>query len=290
MQMLQAAVHRNPGITVHRELVRAEAVHHMQHAGFVQIPYDPTVLVTHVPRIVDGMRRMTNGDDKSRFEKRVLFVDEAGYDHDSGLIRREERERKWFYHLYARTEEDFRALGAPVSKYQDFFTSVSILNDRAFEIATTFAQLWDATHGRSVLLSERLDTHCVVTRVLRYLPRERGQPDATVHIDRSCLTVHWWSSRAGLNVFSPDKEGHQILETQHDHVCLFPGMKFAAITKGAFGSGTPHGVRDDARDQEGVEDRFAIVSFIHCRLTPKEARWLKLHKKAFDALEQTCVM
>jgi hypothetical protein len=288
--MLQSVVQRNREISIRRELIRSDSVRALQHTGFAQIAFDPSFLVTRIPHITEGIRRMTSCDDQYRFPKRIIFSDEANFDHDSGLIRRDEREQKWFFHLYPQTTQDFRAAKAPVERYEDFFANLSSINDKAFEIATTFAELWDAVHGTTAPLLQRLDARCFVTRVLRYLPRERGMPDATVHIDRSCLTIHWWANRAGLYIFGPDKEKRTVLETQHDHVCLFPGMKFAAATKGVFGSGTPHGVVDNDRDRDGVDDRIAVVSFVHCRLTQKEASWLKLHKKAFDAVEQSCVI
>jgi hypothetical protein len=85
-------------------------------------------------------------------------------------------------------------------------------------------------------------------------------------------------------------------ESDPRHVLMFAGTKFWAVTRGAFGTGTIHGVyskrssfdaslhrdRDcmtvhwiSRSDAEG--HRLAIVTFVHCALYPEDVEWFARH-------------
>jgi hypothetical protein len=52
------------------------------------------------------------------------------------------------------------------------------------------------------------------------------------------------------------------------------------VTRGLYGSGALHGVRDKRRSlvsQQVNDQRFAIVSFVHCALTPDDVAWMNTH-------------
>jgi hypothetical protein len=110
-----------------------------------------------------------------------------------------------------------------------------------------------------------------------------------VHIDRNCVTIHWWSSRPGLYVFGPDGRKYSTNETAQDRIAMFPGKKFVGLTDCKYGLGTPHGVVDRMR-AESLEDRFAIVTFVHSALTKEQARRTKALKLTFDLLEEKSVL
>lgn len=126
-------------------------------------------------------------------------------------------------------------------------------------------------------------------RVLRYLPIEQsGLPDARVHLDRSFLTVHWLSTQRGLVLFDPQRKKHTAREDDTGTVTLFPGKKFAALTNGVHGLGTPHGVKNPNRSI--AEDRYALVAFVHLPLDDNDVVWLKENSWKMEALENECVI
>lgn len=258
--------------------------------GFVELSIEPDFLLMQMPIIKNGMRELTEGSDAPLFSDYVCSIDEMGWEHNSGLTRRTDDEQKWFFHNYECTRHDLRMRGAPVETYANFFNSLGALNARALHIAAMFARMFDDVMPRKAYADSfefKVNSGCAVTRVLRYLPRNSEKADAKVHLDRSGITVHWWSSRAGLVVFGQDLQKHRIHETAHDRICVFPGKKFAGVTNGEYGPGAPHGVIDQERSHSD-EDRFAIVTFVHPALSKAEVRTIKSMKLAFDDLEERC--
>lgn len=172
--------------------------------------------------------------------------------------------------------------------YRRFLSGCALFNERAQQIALLVARAFDACNssGRTVVgsypgsLEERIAKSKTITRLLRYEQTEGAVPDASLHRDRSCFTIHWLSSHPGLTLF--DHAGHAVSanETDPRRILVFPGTKFWGVTRGLYGSGTLHGVRDRRRTQSSQnahEQRFAIVSFVHCALTPEDVAWMEAH-------------
>ncbi|MBL8158341.1 hypothetical protein JNK62_02315 [bacterium] len=275
-----------------RETIReAGGVETFLRQGFLQIRYDPSVLAEHTPAIINDVRRMIDGEDRDAFAADIFGRDEVGWQHDSGLYRRSEREQKWFFHCFKETADRMIARAAPVDRYTDLFHAMEDLNRRSLGIATLVGTLLDEYHAANGIqvpysLEQSFIGGACVTRTLRYLERAVGKPDATAHIDRAGITVHWWGSRQGLVVIDESGTRHRILETEYDTICIFPGKKFGAITKYAYGHGTLHGVVDTARESGATDDRFAVVSFVHPTLTKEEAAQVLAHEQTCAEIEQ----
>jgi len=274
-------------------LTATSAWDHLIESGFYEREIDPRFLAGVIPDIREGLLRMTEGPDTDAFREVELLYDEMGWSHNSGLVRRSDDEQKWFFHHYGPpTHLHLQVSGAPVHRYERFFLALTKVNARAKRLAYDLARELDRRHTcPGGPLSPRIEKNHCVTRVLRYLKRDEAKaPDATVHLDRNCITVHWYSSHPGLRIFGPDGQAHTARETAMDRIVFFTGKKFAAATRGEFGLGTPHGVKDDARHARTNDDRLALVSFVHCGLHEHDAAWLKGAKGSMDALEMSCVM
>jgi len=257
--------------------------------GFAEIPIDPNRIDTVIKSIIEGMRRMTDSEaDQKRFAASVIGRDEMGWDRGAGLWRRAKDESKFFYHLHGDQPNKDALSGIP--EYESFFEGCDLLNTYAHQLVIRVAEMFDM-HDRKngtaypSSLAEKFRNGTVVTRVLRYLERSERSVDAAIHLDRSGMTVHWYSSHPGLAII--DNRGHpqRIRETALDTIALFPGKKFAATTRGVYGPGTLHGVRAERND--GVRaDRFAVVTFVHPRLDPEDVIFLKEKKDAYERYER----
>lgn len=261
--------------------------------GYAESTIDSRFLAKEVPILCAGITQMTDTKDRERFNSVVLTVDEMGWEHNSGLVRRSDDEQKWFFHFYgSATEQHLRAAGAPVDDYAAFFASLHRMNAAAKARALDLARIYDARFPcPSGPLAPRIERSLCLTRILRYLHRgHSADNDATVHLDRNAITVHWVSTKPGLVIFDPLGEKHRAAELAHDRIAVFTGKKFAAATRGEHGFGTPHGVKDLERHTRFGEDRFAIITFVHLALSDGDVQWLKSHKAEMDALEQSCVI
>jgi hypothetical protein len=188
-----------------------------------------------------------------------------------------------------------------IRDYHRFLSSCALFNERAYQIALSVARAFDAVNsrGRSVhgsypgSLEERIAKSKTITRLLRYEQVLGTAPDASLHRDRSCLTIHWLSSHPGLTLFDRFGQAIRVNETDPRRILVFPGTKFWGVTRGLYGSGTLHGVRDkrcsSPMPQGANEERFAIVSFVHCALTPDDVAWMDahLHELAIDRTRYT---
>jgi hypothetical protein len=162
---------------------------------------------------------------------------------------------------------------------------IALLVARAFD--TCNAPSHDIPGRYPGSLEERIANSKTITRLLRYEQAVSTAPDASLHRDRSCFTIHWLSSHPGLILFDRFGQAIRVNETDPRCILVFPGTKFWGVTRGLYGSGTLHGVRDkrcSSPPQSANEERFAIVSFVHCALTPPDVAWMDahLHELAID--------
>lgn len=273
---------------------QAGGIEHLLEHGYVQIDYNPAFLSERAPIIVEGLARMIK-DHALDFQSDIIGHDEAGWKHDSGLWRRNEREEKWFFHVFAQTRERMQKRGAPVEKYELMFKALEDLNRRALLHAQLLGKMYDEYHeSRGIVISHSLarafDNGYAVSRALRYLMRAIGRPDATTHFDRSGFTTHWWGSRQGLIVIDRSGRKLRIDETAFDRILLFPGKKFGAVTNYHYGPGTLHGVVDTARDSGESSDRYALPTFVHPTLTKREAQHMLAYEDDCKRMEDAAAL
>lgn len=263
--------------------------------GFAEMDVDASILAEHIPVIRRGMRDMTNDASVHPvFAEQVLGEDEMGWKQEAGLIERNDKERKFFFHYQSPPVKWPFPDHTCFKRFAPFLESCSVLTARARAIAHDVAQTLD-THlqrtGHSYNLAEALRGSRAVTRVLRYLPLEgarAGNADAYAHMDRAFLTIHWWASVEGLLIFDEHGACHRIAETAWDRVAVFPGKKFFGLTRGMCSMKGIHGVRDSRVTRN--EDRIAIVTFVHANLTPEAVALMHASKDAFKDAEMRCVL
>lgn len=263
--------------------------------GFAEMDVDASILAEHIPAIRRGMRDMTNDASVHPiFAEQVLGVDEMGWKQEAGLIERNDKERKFFFH-YQSPHAEWPFPDHTCSKrFAPFLESCGVLTARARAIAHDVAHMLDTqlhTAGRTYNLAQALHGSRAVTRVLRYLPLggdRAGNADAYAHMDRAFLTIHWWASVEGLLIFDEDGVGYRIAETAWDRVAVFPGKKFFGLTQGTCGMKGIHGVRDSREKRD--EDRFAIVTFVHANLTPEAVTLIHASRDTFKDAEMHCAL
>jgi hypothetical protein len=172
--------------------------------------------------------------------------------------------------------------------YKSFLSGCALFNEMAQNIALRVARAFDACNAPSYAnrvcypgsLEERITKSKTITRLLRYEHAAGAAPDASLHRDRSCFTIHWLSSHPGLILFDRFEQSIRVNETDPRRILIFPGTKFWGATRGLHGSGTLHGVRDPRRSlgsQQVNEQRFAVVSFVHCALSIDDVAWMDAH-------------
>ncbi len=269
---------------------------HIVTRGFVEFSIDPDFLQSTVPSIIEGMVRMTtNPHHIDEFKVKILGTDEAGWPQDSGLVKRSDDEKKWFFHYCGDTTyTHLERSGAPVYYYDTFFSALEKVNKQARLFALQFARQYDEVRaGTTPKLAPRVKNAYCLTRVLRYLKRDEVEKnDANIHLDLSFMTVHWISTQPGLVLFGPDGNQYRTQETAYDSVALFPGKKCAAVMRGEHGLGTYgtfHGVKNPLR-HVAKEDRFALVSFVHIPLSDEEAMWLQAADVAMKRAKQPLII
>lgn len=262
--------------------------------GFAEMDIDASILAQHMPVIKNGMRDMT--DDTSVhdvFTEQILGQDEMGWNQEAGLIRRDDKERKFFFHYQSPPAEWPFPDEKCIKRFSPFLESSAVLTARARSLVRQVASALD-THPHCTSrhnLAATLDGARAVTRILRYLPLEgerMGNADAYAHLDRAFMTVHWWASVEGLMMFDREGVGHRIAETAWDRIAIFPGKKFFGLTHGMFGMSGIHGVRDSR--SERTDDRIAIVTFVHANLTPKAVDLMTSSRQAFKDAEERCAL
>ncbi len=102
--------------------VTGNAWNHIFSQGFIELPIDPAFLNGVVPTIMEGMTRMTTNPSYAELFKLVILgTDEVGWGQDSGLIRRSDDEKKWFFHYCGDiTYSHLDASGAPCTSSTRF--------------------------------------------------------------------------------------------------------------------------------------------------------------------------
>jgi hypothetical protein len=257
-----------------------------------------------VGAIQNGYTRMIDRDsrrDKFMFSSECYPRDELGEELEFGLMRRQggakdvlsEQEiaegrstydrNKWVFHycdeLMVALKEEVQLL----SDYQAFFAACARLHQRAKAYALLTAQAFDSMpHAYPGSLEAKVRDARVYTRLLRYEYSPKSTPDAGFHRDRSAFTVHWYSSHPGLLLLDRYMNTVTGGETDPRRILLFPGLKYWIATRGHYGTGTIHGVRDIRPKQKGDVSvpRFALVSFVHATLTQEDLEFMRANKHA----------
>lgn len=227
--------------------------------------------------------------------------DELGEPYEIGLLRKKQGEQKqpdaegFFDQASGRKYNDANKdrfhysddlmLHLPQNYQSDFLAGVVSLNKVAREVADMLLialmknyQFISAIDSPETLI-DRCEQMTVTTRLIRYGAVSGLSPDAQVHRDRCTITVHHWSNQAGLRLFDKEHNVHLTTETDSTQVTVFTGEKFWAMTRGIFGTGAPHGVRDERRITGEYDEtpRFVAVSFVHIPLTEADCQWMKEH-------------
>lgn len=257
--------------------------------GFVEESISPTFLQPRITAIHAGMRLLTQDSSlASRFPWQVFASDAYGadYNQEVGFEFKDDDEKKSKFQYASGAFADVIESGR-VEALREFFRALDDLDRAAKQLALRYAQSFDSYAERHGIeygapLVEKLIGGVCVTRLLCYPPGKHTVRRAKTHVDRCFLTPHWWGSHRGLKLHSRGA-WQGVDETALDKIAIFPGEKFAACTHGAFGTyGTPHGVWCD---EDLLEDRYAVVSFVHPRANAADCAWLREHARHIKEFE-----
>lgn len=258
--------------------------------GHIELPIDPEFLGPRLGVIRAGMKKITETPElQEAFPFRVAGTDAYGdrYNMEVGLRQRNDRERKWWFQYMPKA---YLAPSPAQRKTGAFLGALHDLDKKAIEIAIALAECFDARNRRKNTsekydgsMAQRIRNGSCITRVLRYLSVDTVA-SAYPHVDRAAFTVHWGATHEGLVVFGPSGDRMRVRERSNDIVAVFPGEKFAAISRGSLGLGTPHGVK---RDREANEDRYAFVSFVHPEAVDGDVAWLLAHRSEIEERERS---
>lgn len=279
------------------------AANEIQAHGFAEMSIDASFLAQHIPVILSGMRDMTDSqENRALFPMRIVDTDEIDDDQEAGLVRRkgptsnQGKENKFFFHYHPAYEPEKGGR----KKFGEFLRSCDAINTQAKQIALAIASAIDKSHAEAGIVAPNLYNAIsqapTITRILRYLPRKDAGADAYIHLDRGVLSPHWFATHQGLILFDRNGAPHRVDETALDKIAMFISKKFAALfadikddtlCRSKYGFGVPHGVLDPRREiGMRTEDRFAVVSFVHAKLTPRAAAWLKRTAGEMEAYEK----
>lgn len=238
--------------------------------GLLEIEIDPTPLQTHIPTIVEGMRRLCNSKKAQKlFPYTVLRLDAMGWEEDAGFYSERTDETKDYFHYSP--DSQWALTDSFAREFIPFLEACDALTRYAQSHVMRLVRDIDREYG-TTFLEYFTDTY-VVMRVLRYLKIfDHIKEDAFPHFDRCGITNHLWASHPGLFVYS-NGVPRRVDECAHNRAALFPGKKLLAHTEGKFGIHGMHGVRDARKTSVG-DERIAVVVFTHCRLPPRALQWL----------------
>lgn len=285
-------------------LTRRSANIAIERNGFIEVPAQQEFLQPLLMRVAAGMDFLIKHPERwKHFPWQIMETDGYGenYAQDIGFRPPEENkrgERKFTFHYLDSMVPLFASRGVPIHEYSDFLGALRQLSHYGMVIAMAVAEAFDNANRRAGSekypgsLADRLRRGRFVIRILQYLEQHQevlaqDLPDASEHLDRGVFSPHFWSSEKGLYLFGPDRERHEAEETSFSAVTVFPGKKFAAATRGKFGYGTVHGVRDHRRGGIRNSDRIAIVGFAHPIALPGDVDWLLANKQAMEAWEKS---
>lgn len=238
--------------------------------GLLEIEIHPTPLETHIPTIVEGMRRLCNSEKAQKlFPYTVRRTDAMEWNEDVGFYSERDDETKDYFHYCP--DSEWPLTDSFAREFIPFLEACDALTRFAQSHVLRLVREIDREYG-TALLQYFTDTY-VVMRILRYLKiYDRIKEDAFPHFDRCGITNHLWASHPGLFVYS-NGVPRRVDECAFNRSALFPGKKFLAHTEGKYGMHGMHGVRD-ARTTSIGDERIAIVVFTHCRLPPRALQWL----------------
>lgn len=275
----------------------------MNRNGYLEVPADSDFLRPRTNAIVAGMKLITDEPARhTHFPWRDLLVDCYGqkYTQEVGLrcSAPDDSENKYTFHYNLGMMHELLKSGVPLPEYGPFFNALEELDQWSLTIALAVAGVYDDTNRRRVKktgypssMVRKIMRGSRIIRVLRYRKKDDAAPDAKPHVDRSLFTVHAWSSHPGLKICAPDGSWWPVNETAYNSVAVFPGEKFAAVTRGIWSFGTPHGVRDERRAHGSrTDDRYAIVCFVHPEPLPDDAEWLLANRDRIEEHEATLAL
>lgn len=240
-------------------------------SGLLEIEIDPTPLQTHIPTIVEGMRRICNNKKAQKlFPYTVLRKDAMGWDEDAGFYSEREDETKDYFHYCPQSQ--WPLTDSFAREFIPFLEACDSLTRFAHSHVLQLVRTIDREYG-TTFLTHFTNNAYVVMRILRYLKiDDRIKEDAFPHFDRCGITNHLWASHPGLFVYS-NGVPRRVDECAFNRSALFLGKKFLAHTEGKYGMHGMHGVRD-ARETSIGDERIAVVVFTHCQLPPPALEWL----------------
>jgi hypothetical protein len=259
--------------------------------GFAELSIDPSILAQFVPTITEGMHRMTEDPEaQAAFPEIIVSTDEMGWPREAGLVRRNDAENKFFFHH--QTPEAEWPDQEKAKEYLHFLDACKALGQEAQRIVLAVAEALDTIDCKAdgKLVDLFADANIVI-RVLRYLQlggERKGNADAYAHMDRSGFTVQFWASEIGLKIFDREQNTYRVDETAWDKVALFAGKKFHGVTHGSQGMIGVHGVRDAREGRPATKDRYAIIAFIHPKMSDAAVAELQARMPAIKAFEQSC--
>jgi hypothetical protein len=261
--------------------------------GFAEIGADSSV-APDLRNIREGMKLLTeNPSLAERFPWRKLRADDYGdkYCPEVGLVKRDDEEHKYIFQYTRSPAGGFSPAYEPDLLF--FWASLENLTARAHATALETAKQIDRFHGQMETsayggsLATRVKGGTAITRVLRYLPSPSCGTDAFTHIDRGIFAVHLGATHTGLYMYKPSGQRVRVDETSGNRVVIFPGRKFAAIARGYWGFGTPHGVK---YDRVINEDRYSFVTFVHPKSNKSDAKWLLDHDEEIKKFERSIML
>ncbi|MDR3570850.1 MAG: 2OG-Fe(II) oxygenase family protein [Candidatus Pacebacteria bacterium] len=257
--------------------------------GYTEAPIEKDFLKSRFNVVRTGMRRITNDPAlQTLFNWHIHDCDAYGthYAQEVGLTFRNDTERKWTFQY---TPEAYCAQRYEQSDVGAFMSALHDLDSKAREISLPLAARFDArrlatepAHRYPGSMAKRIREGRCITRVLRY-PWNSAN-DAHPHFDRSLFSIHWGATHPGLVLFDNDYNRTRVRDVGFESVLVFPGRKYAAIGRGDFGFGTPHGVRNE---RTTGEDRYTIVSFVHPVADGGDVAWLLSHHDEIQAFAKT---
>jgi hypothetical protein len=273
-------------------LADREAIHHIAANGYVEMPWDPVWTTLYSKAARDDFWRLLASSDRDLFVyKKATEADDQGLFDRNGekkdsLSLREAAEKstsydnKFYFHCYPWTRDVLRRQGAPVDDYQKLFNACAEFNHMAMRFALAVGDGLDQLNAYASVrkrypgsMVERFTKAPVVTRLLRYKSKDKDAPLGKIHRDRCALTAHWFSSHPGLKLFGPDKQPIAAADHDPSQILLFLGEKAWSATRGQFGTGVLHGASNLVHGFDPDEDRFVVVTFVHCKLDFDDLRW-----------------
>ncbi len=271
----------------------ASAAEQMRQCGYLEVPINGKNLCFHKNRALSQFSQLIADPERDKFIYRGTDEDyDIGFYDRNGEAKetltpqeqaehRNQYDRKEYFHADADTYQLLKRQGAPVERYPGLFQACRQFNIQASSIAKVLAQTLD--HGSDGAypgsFRQKIEDprSRVVTRIMRYKPQEEGVFIAALHRDKAAVTVHWFSTHAGLVFYDAQAQPVVLQDTDPNTALVFLGRKAWAAMRGTYGKGSVHGAHN-AVALQGREHRFVIVTFVHCFLDDDDKAWASAHE------------